>query len=226
MSNRSLYLLTPDILLRAYAAGIFPMAESATSDELHWFDPPIRAVIPLDGSFHVPRRLRKTIRQRPYTIKLNTDFDAVLRACAAPVAGRETTWINKKIISLYNILHHRGFAHSIEAWDDNGKLVGGLYGVSLGSAFFGESMFSRKPDASKIALVYLVTLLRVSDFTLLDTQFQTDHLAQFGTHEITRANYHHLLKRALKETARLSLPTDPTWDHLVAASLQPVTHIS
>ncbi|MDX2027098.1 MAG: leucyl/phenylalanyl-tRNA--protein transferase [Alphaproteobacteria bacterium] len=224
MSNRSLYLLTPTTLLRAYAAGIFPMAESADSTELHWFDPPIRAVIPLD-IFHVPRRLRRTIRQKPYDIRLNTAFDSVIRACAAPGPGRTTTWINREIIDLYSTLHWRGHAHSIEAWQGN-ELVGGLYGVSLGGAFFGESMFSRARDASKIVLVYLAALLRMSNFTLLDTQFQTPHLMQFGTYEVTRVNYKHLLKEAAARKAKIQRPTSESWDHFVGALLQPVTQIS
>jgi len=224
MSDRSLYLLTPDILLRAYAAGIFPMAESAEATGVHWFDPPVRAIIPIDD-FHGPKRLKRTIRRKPYAIKLNSAFHKVISACAEPVQGRTTTWINREILGLYNTLHWRGHAHSIEAWEGT-ELVGGLYGVSLGSAFFGESMFSRKTGASKIALVYLVALLKYCGFTLLDTQFQTSHLEQFGTYEITRANYHHLLKASVKKPARLILPSKPDWDHLVAASLQPISHIS
>jgi leucyl/phenylalanyl-tRNA---protein transferase len=224
VSNRSLYLLTPNVLLRAYAAGIFPMAESAEATELRWFDPPIRAIIPLDG-FHTPAKLKRHIKKKPYTIKLDTAFNKTMMACAEPVPGRTTTWINKEIIGLYTTLHWRGHAHSIEAWDGN-ELVGGLYGVSLGSAFFGESMFSRKTDASKIALVYLVALLKYCGFTLLDTQFQTEHLAQFGTHEITRANYHHLLESAVQKKARLKLPSKPDWDHLVGTFLQPINQIS
>lgn len=201
MSNRRSFQLTPEILLRAYAAGIFPMAESATAKELRWFDPPIRAIIPLDDRFHVPRRLMRTIRQRPYQIKLNTDFEGVMRACAAPRPDHPDTWINEEIIQLYTALHRQGHGHAIEAWDQD-ELVGGLYGVSLGQAFFGESMFSRKADSSKIALVYLVSLLRHYGFTLLDTQFQTEHLARFGTIEVTRDHYHHLLKESLQHNAR------------------------
>jgi len=198
------------------------MAESAEASELHWFDPPVRALIPING-FHLPKRLARTVRQKPYEVRLNTDFDNVMRGCAAPSRDRETTWINTKILRLYNALHWRGHAHSVEMWE-NGMLIGGLYGVSLGGAFFGESMFSRRADASKIALVYLVALLRYCGFTLLDTQFQTPHLAQFGTHETTRANYHHLLKEALKKPAHLRKP--PDWDHLAGGLLHPVTHIS
>ncbi len=201
------------------------MAEHAMSQELRWFDPPLRAVIPLDHRFHVPRRLRRTIRQQPYNIRLNTAFGEVIRCCAAPTQERSVTWINREIIGLYTTLHHRGFAHSVEVWDRH-ELVGGLYGVSLGSAFFGESMFSRRPDASKIALVYLVALLRDCSFKLLDTQFQTDHLAQFGTLEITRANYQHQLSKAIKTQNKLALPENSDWDHLVASLLQPVTHKS
>ena len=214
MSNRHSYRLTPDILLRAYAAGIFPMAESATSTELRWFDPPIRAIIPLDDQFHVPRSLKKTIRQRPFTIKLNTAFTDTMRACAEPRPDHPDTWINAEIIKLYTALHEQGHAHSIEAWDGD-ALVGGLYGVSLGSAFFGESMFSRKTDASKIALVHLVALLRRCSFTLLDTQFQTDHLARFGTVEITRDAYHHLLGVAIEQKTQIALPPDDEWHQSV-----------
>jgi len=213
MSNRTTHRITPDILLRAYAAGIFPMAESAEATELRWFDPPIRAVIPLDNSFHVSRSLRRAIKKRPYEVTFNAAFDRVIRACAEPQQARMTTWINPTIIELYTALYRRGHAHSIEAWD-NGALVGGLYGVSLGAAFFGESMFSFKTDASKISLVYLVALLRHCDFTLLDTQFQTEHLTQFGTYEMTRVNYHHLLTSAVGRQATLARPDRETWDHL------------
>ena len=219
MSNRSLHRITPDVLLRAYAAGIFPMAESAEATELRWFDPPIRAVIPLDEAFHVSRSLRRAIKKHPYKITLDTAFDQVIRACAAPIEGRETTWINRPIIDLYTSLYRRGHAHSIEAWDGD-ELVGGLYGVSLGGAFFGESMFSRKSDASKIALVYLVALMRHCSFTLLDTQFQTEHLSQFGTFEVTRVNYHHLLASAVDKPVKLARPNREAaeWDHLALTS--------
>lgn len=201
------------------------MAESADSRELRWFDPPLRAIIPLDGNFHVPSRLRRTVRKFPYTVRLDTAFNEVIRACAAPTPERPVTWINHEIMALYSTLFHRGFAHSVEVWD-RGELVGGLYGVSLGSAFFGESMFSRRPDTSKMALVYLVALLRACGFTLLDTQFQTDHLAQFGTLEITRANYQHKLALALQKPSKLTLPPDIHWDDLVASLLQPMTQRS
>jgi len=203
MSDRSNYILTPDLLLRAYAMGIFPMAESATSTELQWFDPPIRAVIPLDDLFHVPKRLLRTLRHKPFRVTLNACFTDVMHRCAAPAPGRETTWINREIVNLYTTLHWRKHAHSIEVWDGL-NLVGGLYGVSLGGAFFGESMFSTKTNASKIALVYLVTLLRQNNFKLLDTQFQTEHLSQFGTFEITRVNYQHILKAAIEQPTELN----------------------
>jgi leucyl/phenylalanyl-tRNA--protein transferase len=201
MSNR-LYTLTPELLLRAYAHGIFPMADSAASRELHWYDPPLRAIIPLDERFHVPRRLARTIHQQPYELRLNSAFEAVMRACAAPAPDRPKTWINDEIVDLYTTLHRRGHAHSVEAWQD-GQLVGGLYGVSLGATFFGESMFSTKRDASKIALVHLVTLLRQAGFTLLDAQFQTEHLSQFGTIEVTRDAYQHLLAGAVRSEPRV-----------------------
>ncbi len=214
MSNRGSYLVTPDILLRAYAAGIFPMAESAEARELRWFDPPIRALIPLDDQFHVSRSLLRTIKKRPFKITLDTAFKETMLGCAEPAPDRETTWINRTIIDLYTKLNRRGHAHSIEARDDEGQLIGGLYGVTLGSAFFGESMFSRKRDASKIVLVYTVALMRACGFTLFDTQFQTDHLARFGTFEVTRANYQHLLAEAIiKQPSKLQAPAD--WDDLV-----------
>jgi len=172
------------------------MAESAEGAELHWFDPPMRGIIPLDDRFHVPRRLQRTMRQRLFAIKFNTAFEAVIRACATPRPDHPETWINGEIIGLYTELHRLGHAHSVEAWEGD-VLVGGLYGVSLGSAFFGESMFSHRTDASKIALVHLVDVLRACSFTLLDTQFQTEHLARFGTIEIPRTTYHHLLAEAV-----------------------------
>ncbi|MDE1900728.1 MAG: leucyl/phenylalanyl-tRNA--protein transferase [Alphaproteobacteria bacterium] len=223
MSNR-LPILTPTILLRAYAAGVFPMAESAQSRELRWYDPPVRAIIPLDDRFHVPRRLARTVRRNPYQVTVNKAFADVMQGCAAPTGhiadhGRDSTWINRDILRLYTALHHRGHAHSVEIWRDK-NLVGGLYGVSLGRAFFGESMFSRDTDASKIALVHLVALLRHCGYTLLDTQFQTDHLARFGTVEITRDIYQHLLAGAIKEKAAL-FPAKPDWAAILATPAAP-----
>lgn len=207
--------LTPALLLQAYAQGIFPMAESAEGGELFWFSPPLRAVIPLDRRFHVARSLRKTVRSKAFHIALNGDFDAVIRACAEPAEDRPTTWINRDILDLYGALHRMGHAHSVEARDrSTGALVGGLYGVSLGGAFFGESMFSRATDASKVALVFLVALLKHSGFTLLDAQFQTPHLARFGTYEIERVAYLERLRVALGRPAHLAAPSAELWHHL------------
>ncbi len=187
--------LTPEVLLRAYSIGLFPMAESADDPEIFWVEPEMRGIIPLD-SFHVSKSLAKTIRKAPFEIRINTAFEAVMAACAEPAPDRPTTWINETIKSLYSSLHRIGHAHSVEAWED-GKLVGGLYGVSLGSAFFGESMFSRRTDASKICLVHLVERLRAKGFTLLDTQFTTEHLKTFGAIDIPRAQYTRLLEKAM-----------------------------
>jgi leucyl/phenylalanyl-tRNA--protein transferase len=188
--------LSPEILLRAYASGIFPMAETADDPELFWVDPKRRGIIPLD-SFHVPRRLRRVVRQNPFTIRCDTAFEAVMLGCAEASDKRPNTWINDEILELYTGLFARGAAHSVECWHE-GELVGGLYGVSLGAAFFGESMFSRVTDASKVALVHLVARLRYGRYRLLDTQFVTPHLVQFGAIEITRARYHRLLAEALR----------------------------
>jgi len=187
--------LTPDLLLRAYVCGIFPMAESGESPDLYWIDPEHRGVLPLDG-FHLPRKLRKTIRRQPFTITIDRDFEGVMLGCAAPAPGRARTWINGEILELYTTLHTLGYAHSIEAWEGD-DLVGGLYGVSLGGAFFGESMFSRRTDASKIALAYLVARLKRGGYRLLDTQFVTEHLMRFGAVEIPRGLYQDRLRAAL-----------------------------
>jgi len=187
--------LTPQILLRAYAAGIFPMADDAGDPEVFWVQPEMRGVIPLD-SFHVPRSLAKTVRRAPYAIRFNTAFRAVINACAETSENRERTWINRTIRDLYCQLHEMGHAHSVEAWDDD-QLVGGLYGVSLGRAFFGESMFSRKTDASKICLVHLVERLKERGFILLDTQFTTDHLKRFGAVDVPAEDYEDMLAEAL-----------------------------
>ena len=187
--------VTPDMLLRAYSIGLFPMADSADDPELFWVEPEIRGVIPLDG-FHVSRSLAKTIRKSHFDIRFNTAFEAVMEGCAAPAPDRPTTWINSKIRALYATLHSMGYAHSVEAWED-GALVGGLYGVSLGSAFFGESMFSRRTNASKICLVHLVERLRAKDFELLDTQFTTEHLKSFGAIDVPKAEYEIMLANAM-----------------------------
>lgn len=196
--------LTPAILLHAYASGIFPMAETADDPELFWVDPKRRGIFPLDA-FHVPRRLKRVLRRGIFDVRCDTAFTAVMRGCAEAGETRPSTWINEEIVQLYTALFERGAAHSVECWLDNGQggaLVGGLYGVSLGAAFFGESMFSRVSDASKVALVHLVTRLRLGGYRLLDTQFVTPHLAQFGAIEISRARYHRLLAEALRYRAR------------------------
>lgn len=192
--------LTPGILLRAYAAGIFPMADSADDPELFWVDPEQRGILPLDA-VHIPHRLRRTVRSGIFEIRCNTAFAAVMQGCAAPASDRPSTWINDEILSLYTALHHLGHAHSVEVWQGD-ELVGGLYGVSLGGVFCGESMFSRATDASKVALVHLAARLVVGGFALLDTQFVTDHLSQFGAIEIPRADYHKRLRAALKLPAQ------------------------
>jgi leucyl/phenylalanyl-tRNA--protein transferase len=192
--------LTSALLLQAYAAGIFPMAESADDPELFWVDPRQRGILPLDA-FHVPRRLQRVLRRTPIAVRCDTAFEAVMRGCAEASETRPSTWINDEIVRLYSELAARGAAHSVECWQmsDNGsELVGGLYGVSLGAVFYGESMFSRVTDASKIALVHLVARLRLGDYRLLDTQFLTPHLVQFGGIEVSRARYHRLLAEALR----------------------------
>lgn len=192
--------VTPDLLLRAYASGVFPMARSRSGRTLYWVDPDDRGIIPLDA-FHAPRSLLKTVRRGAFDVTVDTAFRAVLEGCAAPAPGRTETWINDAIFKLFCQLHDMGHAHSVECWRQ-GRLVGGLYGLQLGAAFFGESMFSRETDASKVALCHLVARLRGGGFTLLDTQFITDHLQRFGAREIPRAQYHRLLTDALKRQAR------------------------
>ena len=192
-------LLTPEILLRAYAEGLFPMAERRDDPSLYWASPENRGLIPLDG-FHVPRRLARTVKSGRYDVTADRAFSDVMRACAAPAEGREQTWINDEILRLYAALHASGHAHSVECWQA-GELVGGLYGVCLGAAFFGESMFSRARDASKVALVHLVEALRRGGFLLLDTQFLTRHLATFGAFEIPRDEYLVLLHEAIMHEA-------------------------
>ncbi len=191
--------LTVNVLLSAYAAGYFPMADSRDAEELYWYSPEERGILPLDA-FHIPRSLRKFMRAHPYEIKFNTAFPDVIRACAEMKSEkRRETWINDKIISLYCELAELGYAHSVEAWLDS-RLVGGLYGVSLGRAFFGESMFSRADNASKIALVHLVERLHALGYILLDTQYINDHLLQFGAKSIPRTTYMQLLEKALAIT--------------------------
>jgi len=188
--------ITADLLLRAYASGLFPMADSADDPDLFWVEPEIRGVLPLDA-FHISKRLARTVRQEPFEIRINTAFSEVVSACAESVETRPSTWINSTISQLYSELHQLNHAHSVEAWRD-GKLVGGLYGVSLRQAFFGESMFSRATDASKVCLVHLVDRLRARRFILLDTQFTTEHLKRFGAIDVARDEYADMLAEALE----------------------------
>jgi leucyl/phenylalanyl-tRNA--protein transferase len=191
--------LTPQVLLKAYACGIFPMAESADDPGLYWIEPEARGIIPL-GGFHIPRRLARTVRNADFEIHIDRAFEPVVAACADAAPGRSKTWINARIRRLYSELFELGHCHTVEAWRD-GRLVGGLYGVRLGGAFFGESMFSRVRDASKVTLVHLVARLKVGGFRLLDTQFTTDHLKQFGAVDVDRRQYHHLLEKAIEVEA-------------------------
>jgi leucyl/phenylalanyl-tRNA--protein transferase len=197
MASRETALIdiTPEVLLKAYSCGIFPMAESADDPALYWIEPERRGIIPLDG-FHVSDRLARTVRSTALTVAVDRDFEAVIDACAEPAPGRSRTWINIRIRNLYRSLYERGDCHSVEVYDGD-QLVGGLYGVSLGRAFFGESMFHRARDASKIALVHLVARLKAGNYRLLDTQFVTDHLRTFGAVEVSRPAYHKLLDAAM-----------------------------
>ncbi|MCF1466843.1 leucyl/phenylalanyl-tRNA--protein transferase [Agrobacterium vitis] len=187
--------ITPDILLRAYSIGLFPMAESSDDPELFWVEPDLRGIIPLD-SFHYSKSLAKIIRQKPFDIRFDTAFAAVLDKCAEPAPDRPSTWINQTIRDLYTALFQMGHAHSVEAFEGD-ELVGGLYGVSLGAAFFGESMFSRRSNASKICLVHLVERLRAQGFVLLDTQFTTEHLKTFGAIDVPKDEYAKMLEEAV-----------------------------
>jgi leucyl/phenylalanyl-tRNA---protein transferase len=195
-------LITPQVLLKAYSAGIFPMAESADDPALYWIEPEERGVIPLQG-FHISKSLRKSVRQRKFEIRIDSAFDEVIKLCAEKTDNRDVTWINHRIYKLYNQLHKMGCCHSVEAWQDS-KLVGGLYGVRLGAAFFGESMFSRATDASKVALVHLVARLNFGGFKLLDAQFQNPHIAQFGTYTVKKEQYRPVLEAALDGEANFS----------------------
>ncbi|GAB6966614.1 leucyl/phenylalanyl-tRNA--protein transferase [Komagataeibacter kakiaceti JCM 25156] len=200
MTGQETVPLTPELMLSAYRGGLFPMAPDAQSDELEWFCPEWRGILPLDG-FHLSRRLMRTVLSPRFDVVTDRDFPAVMDGCAAPAPGREKTWINPRIRDLFCQLHTMGYAHSVESWHD-GRLVGGLYGVAIGQAFFGESMFSRMRDASKVALVHLVARLRLGGFTLLDTQFGTEHLASFGGTEIPVGQYMRLLRHAVEQKAR------------------------
>jgi leucyl/phenylalanyl-tRNA--protein transferase len=201
---------TTAMMLRAYRHGLFPMAETRDSTRLYWLDPEARGILPLE-TFRIPRRLARTVLSGPYTVTADRDFAAVIAGCAAPTPGRGETWINPQIERLFTRLHDEGHAHSLETWRD-GELVGGLYGVAIGGAFFGESMFSTARDASKVALAHLAARLRLGGFTLLDTQFVTAHLAQFGAVEIPRARYRTLLDAAVEQPARWpDRPEEEAW---------------
>ena len=197
--------LTPGLLVRAYSAGIFPMAEAGEAATVFWVDPPVRGILPLDA-FHVPRRLAKTVRSQIFDVRCDTAFGRVVRCCAEATRQRPDTWINGEIIRAYTKLHELGRAHSVESWRDD-RLVGGIYGVSLGGAFFGESMFWRHTDASKVALVHLVARLRLGGYRLLDIQFVTEHLRRFGAVDIPSRVYQQRLADAL--TAAAAFPTAP-----------------
>ncbi len=202
-----LVTLTPEVLLRAYACGVFPMARSRQDPRLYWIDPQERGVLPLDD-FHVPRSLLKVVRREAFEVRCDSDFAGVLAGCAETAPDRPETWINDEIAGLFTQLHHLGLAHSVESWH-NGRLVGGLYGLALGGAFFGESMFSRATDASKVALAHLVARLRKGGFTLLDTQFVTDHLRRFGAIEIPKATYLEHLAAAISRGANFPVDMAP-----------------
>jgi leucyl/phenylalanyl-tRNA---protein transferase len=196
------YRIPPDLLLKAYASGVFPMAESANDPEVFWVRPETRGIIPLNA-FHVPKSLRKTMRQHRFDVRFDADFEGVIDGCAEHRAERETTWINAPIREAYIRLFELGHCHSVEAWHE-GRLVGGLYGVSLGRVFFGESMFSRETDSSKVCLVHLVERLIERGFALLDTQFTTEHLKRFGAVDVPRAKYERLLEEGLKGHAQFA----------------------
>ena len=215
--------ITPQVLLKAYTCGIFPMAESADDPALYWIEPQHRGILPLDG-VHVPRRLARTLRTTTLAVRIDTDIEGMIEGCAASRPGRRSTWINERIRSLYRDLFELGHCHTVEVWDAD-RLVGGLYGVALNGAFFGESMFSYARDASKIALVHLAARLAYGGFQLLDTQFVTDHLRQFGTIEFNREEFHRLLEKALDVEADFArLPRNADADMILsvlAPSLPP-----
>lgn len=213
--------ITPELLLNAYAAGIFPMAESRDDPTLFWVDPEERGIFPLDD-FHIPKRLKRTVAQDKFTVTVDRAFREVMQACAKTTDARGETWINHRIEDLYCTLHNHGYAHSVECWQ-NDTLVGGLYGVCFEGAFFGESMFHTVTDASKVALVHLVGRLIAGGYKLLDAQFKTEHLEQFGLMEIERADYHERLNDALKHTGDFYVFGSSTNG---ATVLQPITQTS
>lgn len=214
--------ITPDLLLQAYEVGFFPMADGADDDELFWVNPPMRGIIPLE-TFHIPRRLARTVRQDVFRVCVDSNFDGVIEGCSASAPGRSSTWINADIRRLYGALFERGACHTVEVWRED-NLVGGLYGVSIGGAFFGESMFSRERDASKVALVHLVGRLKAGGYTLLDTQFITEHLQQFGACEIPADDYRKRLAGAVGVKADFNYW--PAAGVAGASALQPVSQTS
>jgi leucyl/phenylalanyl-tRNA--protein transferase len=212
--------ITPQLLLKAYAAGVFPMAESADDPALYWIEPDERGVIPLKG-FHISHSLKKSVRHARFEIRIDTAFEQVIAACAEKTANRDVTWINQRIFKLYTQLHKMGCCHSVEAWHD-GKLVGGLYGLRIGAVFFGESMFSRETDASKVALVHLVARLNFGGFKLLDAQFVNSHLEQFGCYKISKKEYRPILEAALDAEADFSkFNADNDREMVLALASQP-----
>ncbi len=215
--------ITPQVLLKAYACGIFPMAESAEDPALYWIEPQHRGVMPLDA-VTVPGRLARTIRNTPYVVRIDTDFPGTIDGCAAARPGRQSTWINSRIRALYGELFDLGHCHTVEVWDGE-RMVGGLYGVALKGAFFGESMFSIERDASKIALIHLAARLIHGGFNLLDTQFVTQHLRQFGAMEIGRAAFHKRLEKALAvEGSFFALPPDVSPEQVVEIVMAACVH--
>ena len=207
--------ITPDVLLKAYSCGIFPMAEAADDPQLYWIEPQERGLIPLDGVI-VPRRLARTVRTTTHQVHIDRDFDAVIDRCAAARPGRWSTWINQQIRSLYSELFKAGHCHTVEVWTKDDELAGGLYGVALNGAFFGESMFSEQRDTSKIALLYLCARLIEGGFHMLDTQFVTEHLRQFGAFEIDKNAFHDELEEAMEATGDFHrLPTDTGPDRIL-----------
>ena len=205
--------ITPEVLLRAYEAGIFPMSESHDNPDIFWVDPRIRGILPVKN-FHVPRRLKRTVRSERFKITINKEFTSIMEGCAASVGKRPKTWINGQIIELYTALHDMGYAHSIECWR-NGRLAGGLYGIALGGVFFGESMFSRERDSSKVALVHLLARMRAGNFMFVDTQFTSKHLSRFGAIAISRSDYQSLLKQALGIKSNFKISIDKAYLNLM-----------
>ena len=201
------YIYAPETIIKAYSLGVFPMAESRDDGALHFYEPQQRGILPINPP-HIPRRLLRLVRQTRWQVTINTDFRAVIEGCAEQTESREDSWINAEIIRLYLALHKMGFAHSFEVWEDK-ALIGGLYGIKLGGAFFGESMFSRRSNASKIALAHLMARLYYGNFTLLDAQFTNDHLLQFGLIEVPKQEFQKQLQTALAHPAELPMDSDP-----------------